>query len=114
MERIERLVRTWVASGREDEVRETVAGTQRFCSSNAAYSYVSAITSGDASVLDVVKALGEYLTSEDDQLRVKGTSFHVPISRRLSFLSITIGVEFLSRVIDLSPQEKLNRNPGSS
>lgn len=33
-----------------------------------------AITSGEASMLDVVKALGEYLTSEDDGLRTKGAS----------------------------------------
>ena len=32
----------------------------------------SAISTGSASLLDVVKALGEYLTAEEDELRNKG------------------------------------------
>ncbi|GJE98061.1 Dos2-interacting transcription regulator of RNA-Pol-II-domain-containing protein [Phanerochaete sordida] len=74
MDRVERLVRTWVASGRPEEVQETV----------------SAISAGQASLLDVVKALGEYLTAEEDELRSKG-------------------VEFLAQVIAQCPSERMNR-----
>ncbi|OBZ73673.1 MMS19 nucleotide excision repair [Grifola frondosa] len=74
MERIERLVRTWFASGRDQEVEDTV----------------SEITNGNATLLHLVKVLGEYLTSEEDELRTKG-------------------VEFLSLVLGRCPSEKLNR-----
>ncbi|THU86243.1 ARM repeat-containing protein [Dendrothele bispora CBS 962.96] len=74
MESTERLVRTWMASGRDEEVRETA----------------SEIANGKTTLLNVVKALGEYLTSEEDGVRTKG-------------------VEFLSSVLKLCPPEKLNR-----
>lgn len=32
------------------------------------------VDNGNASLLDLVKALGEYLTSEEDELRTKGDS----------------------------------------
>ncbi|KAF9269073.1 ARM repeat-containing protein [Marasmius fiardii PR-910] len=74
MESTEWLVRTWMASGREEEVAETVSN----------------INNGSTTLLNVVKALGEYLTSEEDQLRTKG-------------------VEFLSSVLGKCSPEKLNR-----
>ncbi|KIP04531.1 hypothetical protein PHLGIDRAFT_191607 [Phlebiopsis gigantea 11061_1 CR5-6] len=74
MDSIQRLVRTWVASGRQEEIQETVG----------------AISAGSASLLDVVKALGEYLTAEEDELRNKG-------------------VDFLSLVIAACPSDKINR-----
>ncbi|TFK39917.1 Dos2-interacting transcription regulator of RNA-Pol-II-domain-containing protein [Crucibulum laeve] len=74
MESTERLVRTWMALGRDEEVVETV----------------SEISQGGVSLVDIVKALGEYLTSEDDELRRKG-------------------VEFLSKVLAQCPVGKLNR-----
>ncbi|KAJ4473637.1 ARM repeat-containing protein, partial [Lentinula aciculospora] len=74
---IERLVRTWMASEREEEIVETVSGMLQ-------------ISNGSTSLLNVVKALGEYLTSEEDALRTKG-------------------VEFLSAVLSRCPPEKLNR-----
>ncbi|KAF8825853.1 hypothetical protein HHX47_DHR6000662 [Lentinula edodes] len=70
----ERLVRTWMASEREEEIVKAV----------------SEISNGSTSLLNVVKALGEYLTSEEDALRTKG-------------------VEFLSAVLGRCPPEKLNR-----
>ncbi|TFK51878.1 ARM repeat-containing protein [Heliocybe sulcata] len=73
-EKIERLVRTWMASGREQDVDETVA----------------VISNGQGALLDVVKALGEYLTSEEDELRTKG-------------------VEFMSAVLSGCPPEHFNR-----
>lgn len=73
-ERIGRLVRTWMASGRDQDVEETVA----------------AISDGQGTLLDVVKALGEYLTSEEDALRTKG-------------------VEFMSAVLSGCPPERFNR-----
>ncbi|PCH36357.1 ARM repeat-containing protein [Wolfiporia cocos MD-104 SS10] len=74
MEALERIIRTWVVSEREEEV---VAA-------------VSEISSGNATLLHLVKALGQYLTSEEDELRTKG-------------------VEFLSQVITRCPAEKFNR-----
>ncbi|KAK0239096.1 ARM repeat-containing protein [Armillaria nabsnona] len=74
MESTERLVHTWMASGRDEEVAATV----------------SEVSDGRTSLLNVVKALGEYLTSEEDNLRTKG-------------------VEFLSLVLDRCPPEKLTR-----
>lgn len=75
MEETERSVRTWMGSGREQEIDVTVSG----------------IADGSTTLLNVVKALGEYLTSEEDELRTKG-------------------MEFLSEVLAKSPQDKLNRN----
>ncbi|OCH91496.1 ARM repeat-containing protein [Obba rivulosa] len=77
MENVERLVRTWVATERDEEVEAVVAE----------------ITSGNATFVHIVKALGEYLTAEEDSLRTKVIS----------------GVEFLSSVIGRCPPEKLNR-----
>ncbi|RPD59070.1 ARM repeat-containing protein [Lentinus tigrinus ALCF2SS1-7] len=74
MERIDRLVRTWIASEQEQEIEDTV----------------KEIEQGNATLLHIVKSLGEYLTSEEDDLRTKG-------------------VEFLSLVIARCPPEKLNR-----
>ncbi|KAG6821481.1 hypothetical protein H0H93_010205 [Arthromyces matolae] len=74
MSSIGRLVETWMASGREEEIREVVLD----------------ISANRITLLDVVKALGEYLTSEEDNLRSKG-------------------VEFLSLVLKECPPEKLNR-----
>ncbi|KAH8111038.1 ARM repeat-containing protein [Phellopilus nigrolimitatus] len=74
MEATERLVRTWMASGRDDELAKTV----------------SDVSSGHSTLLNVVKALGEYLTSEEDLLRTKG-------------------VDFLSQVIERCPPERINR-----
>ncbi|KAJ3917813.1 ARM repeat-containing protein [Lentinula edodes] len=73
----ERLVRTWMASEREEEIVKAVSGMLQ-------------ISNGSTSLLNVVKALGEYLTSEEDALRTKG-------------------VEFLSAVLGRCPPEKLNR-----
>ncbi|KAH8075854.1 ARM repeat-containing protein [Cristinia sonorae] len=74
MDRMERLVRTWMATGKVEEVENTV----------------SEVLNGDGALLPLIKALGEYLTSEEDDQRRKG-------------------VEFLSLVLEKYPQEKLNR-----
>ncbi|KAI0372603.1 ARM repeat-containing protein [Pilatotrama ljubarskyi] len=73
-ERIDRLVRTWIAAEQEQEVQEVA----------------SEIAEGKATLLDLVKSLGEYLTAEEDDLRTKG-------------------VELLSLVLAKCPPEKLNR-----
>ncbi|KAJ3721001.1 ARM repeat-containing protein [Lentinula raphanica] len=70
----ERLVRTWMASERDEEITEIV----------------SEISNGSTSLLNVVKALGEYLTSEEETSRTKG-------------------VELLSVVLGRCPPERLNR-----
>lgn len=56
MDPTERLVQTWMASGREEELKEIV----------------SEISEDRGSLLTVVKALGYYLTSEDGDLLEKG------------------------------------------
>ncbi|EIN09656.1 ARM repeat-containing protein [Punctularia strigosozonata HHB-11173 SS5] len=75
MENIERSVRTWMATGKEAQVDEVIAS----------------VAHKQTTLLQLVKSLGEYLTSEDDELRNKG-------------------VEFLSRVLERSPSDTLNRN----
>ncbi|GBE89610.1 MMS19 nucleotide excision repair [Sparassis crispa] len=75
MEKVERLVRTWIASEREEEVQ----------------TIISEIAAGNVTLLQIVKALGEYLTADEDDLRTKG-------------------VEFLSLVLGRCPPEKLNRH----
>ncbi|EPT02988.1 hypothetical protein FOMPIDRAFT_1142982 [Fomitopsis schrenkii] len=74
MEALQRVVRTWIASEQEEDVNTAV----------------SEVDNGNASLLDLVKALGEYLTSEEDELRTKG-------------------VEFLSLVLSKCLPQKLNR-----
>lgn len=70
----ERLVRSWMATEKDSEVDQSVAG----------------ISSGQLTLLDIIKALGEFLTSEEDRLRTKG-------------------VEFLSSILGRCPHERLNR-----
>lgn len=69
-----------------------------------------AISAGSASLLDVVKALGEYLTAEEDELRTKGKLIVniCPCSSQPIFA----GVEFLSLVIEQCPSDKMNRQSG--
>ncbi|KAG6329826.1 hypothetical protein ID866_9262, partial [Astraeus odoratus] len=74
MEAIERHVRSWIASENAAEID----------------SVISVLSSGNGTLLDVVKALGEYLTSEEDALRTKG-------------------VQFLSLTIEGYPKDKFNR-----
>ncbi|KZV63176.1 ARM repeat-containing protein [Peniophora sp. CONT] len=74
MEKAQRLIRTWVASPRDKEIEDTVDG----------------LAKGDIKLLHVVQGLGDYLTSEDDDLRNKG-------------------VEFLAKVVGKTSAEHLNR-----
>ncbi|KAJ7768459.1 ARM repeat-containing protein [Mycena metata] len=69
---VEQLVTTWMVSGRDEEV-------------NAAVTEIS-----EGRLLAVVKALGTYLTAEQDDLRTKG-------------------VDFLATVITRCPEKTLNR-----
>ncbi|KAJ7148405.1 ARM repeat-containing protein [Mycena crocata] len=68
----ERIVTTWMVSGRDEEVAEAVTEVS------------------EGRLLGVVKALGTYLTSEQDDLRTKG-------------------VDFLATVIGSCPENTLNR-----
>ncbi|KAJ6582074.1 ARM repeat-containing protein [Mycena capillaripes] len=69
---VEQLVTTWMVSGRDEEVAAAVAEVS------------------EGRLLGVVKALGTYLTSEQDDLRTKG-------------------VDFLATVIVRCPENTLNR-----
>ncbi|KAK2463614.1 hypothetical protein APHAL10511_004365 [Amanita phalloides] len=73
MESTERLVRTWITSSRDEELDEIV----------------SEISNDKTTLLNVVKALGPYLTAEEDGPRIKG-------------------IDFLSSIIAYLPPKKLN------
>ncbi|KAL4065949.1 ARM repeat-containing protein [Scleroderma citrinum] len=73
MESIERHIRSWMASEKDADVDNVI----------------SVLSSGEGTLLDVVKALGQYLTAEDDALRTKG--------------------RLLSLIIEGCPKDKLNR-----
>ena len=64
-----------MASGREEEVSQTVSG-MLVCTVLEFHEFHSNmpqdISSDQSSLLNVVKALGEYLTSEEDVFRTKG------------------------------------------
>ena len=82
MESTERHVRTWIASGREDDITELVQGAE--CDMHPKRLLLNQevdISGGRATLLDVVKALGEYLTSEEDVIRSKG---EYPTAEKLS------------------------------
>ncbi|TDL24084.1 ARM repeat-containing protein [Rickenella mellea] len=74
MESTQRLVQTWMGSGRDAEIDQIVTG----------------FSGGQTSLLNIVQALGEYLTSEEDVLRTKG-------------------VQLLGTVIRRCPPDKINR-----
>ncbi|KAF9221464.1 ARM repeat-containing protein [Gyrodon lividus] len=74
MDSVERSVRSWMALERDTEIDQLVAG----------------ILSSQVALLDIVKALGEYLTSAEDALRTKG-------------------VRLLSLVIEQCPKDRLHR-----
>ncbi|KAI0035332.1 ARM repeat-containing protein [Vararia minispora EC-137] len=74
MEAAQRLIQTWVATPRDEEVEIAASG----------------ISQGNIKLVHIVQGLGEYLTSDDDDLRNKG-------------------VEFLAKVIGKVPTEHLNR-----
>ncbi|KAI9458702.1 ARM repeat-containing protein [Russula earlei] len=78
MEIAERHVRTWVASPRDKEIEDTVSG----------------VANGQLKLAHVVKALGEYLTSEDGDFRNKG-------------------VEFLALVVSKCPTDNFNLQSGT-
>ena len=75
------------------------------------------VSSGQSSLLNVVKSLGEYLTAEEEVLRSKGlriNNYHMASQAHLE-----IGVDFLSIVISRCPAEAINRQasellPGQS
>ncbi|KAG8958276.1 hypothetical protein FRC03_009290 [Tulasnella sp. 419] len=56
MESCQRLVQTWIATSRDQEIKQLVDG----------------ITNDEIKLLDIVKALGDALTSEDGKQRGKG------------------------------------------
>lgn len=88
METAQRLAQTWMATGTDEEVEATAAGAHHEPRIRGRYytemSY-KGINNGDIKLLHVVQALGEYLTSEEDLLRTKGT--HYALSCTLSLFS---------------------------
>lgn len=73
------------------------------------------ITEEQTSLINVVKALGEYLTSEDGEILGKGFSCFVSskVIPDLIFILVS-GVEFLSLVVAQVCHDKLNRQSGTT
>lgn len=73
MDRMERLVRTWMATGRKEEVESAASGMTLVLDSLFQYlSKCTEILNGDGALLPLIKALGEFLTSQEDNQRSKG------------------------------------------
>ena len=72
METIERHVRSWIATEKDADVDGVVSSGFTRCHWNLTKLAPLVLSSGQSTLLDVVKALGEYLTAEDDSLRSKG------------------------------------------
>lgn len=70
------------------------------------------LTAGDAALLPLVKALGEFLTSEEDDLRSKGLVVRYLCCIDFSHRSTRLGVDFLSLVLARFPPEKLKSHSG--
>lgn len=68
------------------------------------------ISNNRTSLVKVVLALGEYLTSEESEIRRKGKPGESDRNQSKSF--ILTGVEFLSLVLHRSPPETMNRQSG--
>jgi DNA repair/transcription protein MET18/MMS19 len=71
------------------------------------------ISNGQTTLLNVVKALGEYLTAEEDDLRTKGIVKSYLDTNVLVF-TFNTGVEFLSLVVGRCAPENLNRQSGAN
>ena len=82
MERVDRLVRTWIASEQEQEIDGTVSGAYPSLYPTI-LEFMSGveIVQGNATLLHVVKSLGEFLTSDEDDMRTKGNSSDISPSR---------------------------------
>lgn len=103
----ERLVRSWMVSEKDSEVDESIAGTSVVAQrQHQSLTYSSGISSGQFTLLDIIKALRDFLTSEEDDLRAKGEFVSHPL---VHITSVSEGVEFLSSVLGRCPREKLNR-----
>lgn len=62
-----------MASGRDDELSEIVSGIPfRYLDMTSLTRKITEISENKLTLLDVVKALGEFLTSEEDTIRTKG------------------------------------------
>lgn len=74
----EKLVQTWMASGREEEITQIVSGMnlESIIHILRIELFITADISNDnTSLINVVKALGEYLTSDDSDVLQKGPLF---------------------------------------
>ena len=69
-----------------------------------------AVQEGQIGLLEVVRALGDYLTSTEDEVRVRGRDLH---QRTRSFPELihllSLGITLLSNVLDKAPAARINR-----
>ena len=72
---VERSIRSWMVSEKDKEPEKLVEGVSDKSSATTNHHLFSpGISSGSVTLLDIIKALGEYLTSEEDHLRARGMS----------------------------------------
>lgn len=77
MENTERLIRTWIATGKDEDVKEIVSGISiASYDVNRPYIALVEILADRTSLVNVVKGLGEYLTADEEDLRRKGRQDH--------------------------------------
>lgn len=69
------------------------------------------IVSEIATLLHVVKGLGEFLTAEDDAVRTKGV-FLLFYCCKLKLMGSELAVALLSTVLTRCPAKKINRQSG--
>ncbi len=110
MEATTRNVQAWMAMGRDDEINALVAGSPFECCLSARISSRPDVSNGETTLVNIVKALGEYLTSEEDSPRTKGGS-NLSLSISSSNLR-PLGVELLSSVLARCPPDNMTRQSG--
>lgn len=73
MEQVKRLVDIYITSERQEEVDKLVEGQPLYVSSYLTTDCtIVGIQNGETTLLQLIKALGDYLTSEDEAIRTKG------------------------------------------
>jgi DNA repair/transcription protein MET18/MMS19 len=80
-----RIVRTHITTGELNPPAELITCMCCFLSSQRILSSSSALDNGAVPLTDVVRALGEYLTSTEDETRLKGTHPVIPVERQADF-----------------------------
>jgi DNA repair/transcription protein MET18/MMS19 len=73
---------------------------------------MSGVNDSSVPLLDVVKALGEYLTSTEDDVRLKGA--FLALEPRMNSLTWTPGLTFLTNLVKVISSNRINRQASES